>query len=758
MCCSGNIYKSAFIVLVFFGLVCLHAGAAAYYTIEKKLDHGQDASLYVWVILAEGYTEGQAEQFQIDAAGLIDAFISTTPFKEYKSALSIYTIFTPSDESGADHPSEAHYVDTAFEATYDTYGISRLLTVNEERAFEAAAQIPYFDVVFVLVNDEAYGGSGGAVIVVSTHKSARDIALHEAGHVIGKLADEYETPYPEYPEGDWEPNVTYQDARGNIPWQHWIETDTPVPTPEYLSEAVGLFEGARYQPEGIYRSTLTSKMRSLNQPFFDVCSEALILNIYTVVNPIQRFGPEESDIQLTAGTALTLWIEPLNLEASSYDVVWEIDEEVLEDESNMQLTLLPSSVTQGHHAVSAWISDVTDMVKTDSQDLLTSRQTWNIVKDFCSGKLSVRVVDAETDQPVADATVIITDNDIQLEPNQKAVHELTDITCGTYTLLAEAADFEDGEQTVSVQDGAETSLIISLTALEGSYYITGNVTGEITEAVSIKLTGAAKKTVKTNAAMAFVLGPLKTGQYTLTPQATGYRFSPSSRNLTIENSSISAINFNARRTAQKFFISGSIQGDIKREITIATTGTQQVTTKTDSQGYFKLKDLAPGTYVLKPDYPGVTFEPVQQKIKVPEENVEGVLFAARETACAATAILPQRSNRLKEIRRLRDTVLLKSKKGRSYIQRYYKASPEISAILQRNKELKRTALQTLSACMPSIKMLLNGQAAELPDEAMIKIEAFAGRLSSQASPQLQKVIKQTLKDLRQPNTLQQLIP
>jgi hypothetical protein len=150
-----------------------------------------------------------------------------------------------------------------------------------------------------MVNSTTYGGSGGGIATFSLHEASTEIALHEAGHVLGGLADEYTTPYPGYPEGDPEPNVTYSLSRSTSGictpsgtsvyiscfakryWNGLIAADTPLPTTgDYCIDCIGKFEGARYKTTGIYRPKYTCKMRSLNQPFCEVCDKALEMNVF----------------------------------------------------------------------------------------------------------------------------------------------------------------------------------------------------------------------------------------------------------------------------------------------------------------------------------------------------------------------------------------------------------------------------------------------------------------------------------------------
>ncbi|MCX5897625.1 MAG: M64 family metallo-endopeptidase, partial [Proteobacteria bacterium] len=197
------------LVLTLQTVLCLPCSAQD--TIKKIIDNGDDTSRFVFVVIAEGYTAAEMQKFDNDCHTIISYFFSSLPWHDYQSFVNVYSIFSFSNQSGADIPSEDVYVDTAFDATFDSFGINNLLTVNDAKAFETAAQVPTFDAVFVLVNDARYGGSGGSTIVLSTHTAAGEIALHEAGHFIGHLADEYETPYASYPSGAEEPNITFQN-------------------------------------------------------------------------------------------------------------------------------------------------------------------------------------------------------------------------------------------------------------------------------------------------------------------------------------------------------------------------------------------------------------------------------------------------------------------------------------------------------------------------------------------------------------------
>jgi len=241
----------------------------------------------VWVFIAEGYTEGELDDFVAQVHSVADRMLSMQPWSQVDEMINIYAVRLPSKQSGADHPSSDSYVDTYFDGSYDSKGIARLLTVDASRAQSVAFKmVPSVDSVFVLVNDLQYGGSGGTVNVFSRNFYAPFLAMHENAHSFAGLADEYEDPFPGYPAGDHEPNVTFQTVRSHIPWNDLIASSTAIPTPEEPSLEVGLFEGARYRTSGIYRPQYTCMMRSILSPFCAVCQRAHLETIEARIGPL----------------------------------------------------------------------------------------------------------------------------------------------------------------------------------------------------------------------------------------------------------------------------------------------------------------------------------------------------------------------------------------------------------------------------------------------------------------------------------------
>ncbi|MCX5894473.1 MAG: M64 family metallo-endopeptidase, partial [Proteobacteria bacterium] len=519
------------IVLIFQALVCLPCSAQD--IIEKVINNGEDTSRFVWVFLAEGYTESELQKYKDDSKRIINYFISSSPWNEYRSFINIYTIFTPSNQSGADHPSQNTYVDTAFDATFDSYGIDNLLTVNDAKAFNAAAQVPAFDAVFILVNDEQNGGSGGATVVISNGPAAAEIALHEAGHLIAHLSDEYETPYPISQELEGMPNITGETETEAIPWKDWIDPETPLPTPETITDRIGLFEGAGYSATGIYRPKHNCKMRELGVQYCEICSEALIRNIYNFVSPIDKFGPEESEITVT-GKAVLLWIEPTPVIDSAYEVTWELDGRIVNNHSDMSYTVNPSTLDNGMHTICVWLRDKTPLVRKDTEGHLTAQHTWMVNKLECSGKVSGTIRNADNKHGIADAAITLLPSSDIMHTDNDGVFQFENLSCGIYTIVVNAPGFEEAEKEFSITGDGETILDIVLTKKGPLYSVSGSILGRVREGVTIKLYGKVSSKLQTNAGGIFTFPSLPPGNYIIIPEAPGCSFFPHSQTVTIQ--------------------------------------------------------------------------------------------------------------------------------------------------------------------------------------------------------------------------------
>ena len=80
-------------------------------------------------------------------------------------------------------------------------------------------------------------------------------------------------------------------------------------------------------------------------------------------------------------------------------------------------------------------------------------------------------------------------------------------------------------------------------AVYASYAISGTITGAGVSGTTVKLSGTATATTTTDGSGYYSFSGLDNGSYTVTPSKTGYSFSPTSRTVTVNGGSISAVSF-----------------------------------------------------------------------------------------------------------------------------------------------------------------------------------------------------------------------
>jgi hypothetical protein len=253
------------------------------------------------VMLADGFTDTEQTAFDTACTNFVNAFLATPPYHELSPAINVFRVNVTSTDSGADDPAGAGGTGatarTYFDSTFGANGVRRLLVCNATTALQvAAAQVPDFTVVLVVVNSTVYGGSGGAVGTYSLAGGATEIAIHEMGHTAYGLADEYpyyaapnETGHDHHPAGEpVQPNVTVNSDRAALKWGWAVAASTAIPTmanpdcsqvdnrPTVVpTGTVGLFEGAHYYHCGAYRPEYNCKMRTLGAPLCRICRQVI---------------------------------------------------------------------------------------------------------------------------------------------------------------------------------------------------------------------------------------------------------------------------------------------------------------------------------------------------------------------------------------------------------------------------------------------------------------------------------------------------
>ncbi|MFG2296040.1 M64 family metallopeptidase [Streptomyces sp. NPDC048603] len=274
--------------------------------VTKMIDNGPSADRLDVVVIGDGYTADELAGFHADARAKWGELAAVQPYTTYQGLFNVWTVDAVSQESGVSgDPGRDVVRDTALGSYFWCGDIERLLCIDQAKVDAYAARVPDADLVLVLANSSKYGGAGynepsatlgydGIATASARNAKSGQVAVHETGHSLGWLADEYFYPsVPDYerytgPEPA-EPNVSGLDAgamaaRGEK-WHRWLGEPSPD------GGTVGAYEGGGYYVKGLYRPTDGSLMRVLDRPFNLPGVEAMIAGFYRHARPVTALTP-----------------------------------------------------------------------------------------------------------------------------------------------------------------------------------------------------------------------------------------------------------------------------------------------------------------------------------------------------------------------------------------------------------------------------------------------------------------------------------
>ncbi|MFJ8233219.1 M64 family metallopeptidase [Streptomyces sp. NPDC094448] len=265
------------------------------------------------VVIGDGYTAAELPRFHSDARAIWNQTAAVEPYTTYRGLFNVWAVDAVSNETGVTgDPDRATVRDTALGSYFWCGDIERLLCVDQAKVDRYAAKAPEADLVIVLANSAKYGGAGynepsqslgyeGIATASAGNPKSGQVAIHETGHSLGKLADEYFYPgYPGYEQYTGpEPadvNISTLTAAGigagRVKWHRWLGETSPD------GGTVGAYEGGGYFVKGLNRPTENSMMRSVDKPFNLPGTEAMIAGFYRHAEPVTAVTPTTSVLRL----------------------------------------------------------------------------------------------------------------------------------------------------------------------------------------------------------------------------------------------------------------------------------------------------------------------------------------------------------------------------------------------------------------------------------------------------------------------------
>ncbi len=332
------------------------------------IDNGPPANRIDVVFVGDGYQEPELDSYAAHVLNGLNALITQEPFLTYSTYFNFHRVDVISNDSGVDNdPVQGILRDTALDMGFWCNGIERLLCVNVGAAYAYASNAPEVDHVLAVANSIKYGGAGYTLSDLATFSGGNDaapeVAIHEMGHSLGDLADEYDYGGPAQYNGPepQERNISIHEAAEmaalDTKWTPWLG-DPGID----FAGLVGTYEGAAYSLYGIYRPTLNSKMRSLGVPFNLPSAEGLIIEIYTIVDPLDDHSPTGGVLDGTE----TLFVSPLQPVGHSLDIQWRLDCVPIPGATGTTLELPALDLPGGAHLITVTVTDATPLVRDEA--------------------------------------------------------------------------------------------------------------------------------------------------------------------------------------------------------------------------------------------------------------------------------------------------------------------------------------------------------------------------------------------------------
>lgn len=297
-------------VLLVIGVFTQNASAEPTHTLRNNGDPGTQLDI---VFLGDGYTDGEMVKYRYDVQQIVDRIFLQEPFREYQRYFNVHRIDVISQEPGADHPEIGYFVNTALDARYNCEGVERAICVNPEKVggvISRSLTSAQANFRVVLVNDITPGGaalsSANIAVMINMDENANRL-LHELGHLIAGLGDEYLEGGHSCSALDRTFPLNIWSGTGPIQWNHWINASTPIPTPDSVA-GPGAYQGGLYCLN-FYRPTYESKMRNSWRPFEQVNTELLVRAIYNGMSLPQGWYPARNEITVQYGNLQTFRVQ-----------------------------------------------------------------------------------------------------------------------------------------------------------------------------------------------------------------------------------------------------------------------------------------------------------------------------------------------------------------------------------------------------------------------------------------------------------------
>ena len=186
-----------------------------------------------------------------------------------------------------------------------------------------------------------------------------------------------------------------------------------------------------------------------------------------------------------------------------------------------------------------------------------------------------------------------------------------------------------GFPTVNASNNAINYWVDVIYTPSTTYSIGGSIAGTGGPSATLALSGSSTATVTADASGNFTFNGLANGTYVVTPNTSGFAYTPASQSTTINNGHSLGLSFSSNSVA--YTLTGTISGPGGVGATVSLSGASTATTIADGTGAFSFPGLPNGTYAVAVSMAGFVFTPPSQPVIVNGGNTSVAFSSATQT-------------------------------------------------------------------------------------------------------------------------------
>ncbi|MGE8206989.1 M64 family metallopeptidase [Heyndrickxia sp. NPDC080065] len=372
------------------------------------------------IIFGDGYTANEMDKFQKDVDRNLNVQWSVEPFRSYRYYFNVYMVQTPSKDSGISCDPDDGNVrrDTVFNLEFAskcpadklargiTYGSggtqARTKIINENVSPTLGISSNSQNIqTLVIANTFTYGGIGGVHATTSGGSPQGPlVSLHELGHSLGNLQDEYAYYDRGVPGGQHpisEPSSIHhtrmsseQMIEKKTKWWRWLGEESESGGIIRAADSNG-YESGVYYSSNVWRPSEHSMMRHTGFYFDQVSREQMTQRITGMRNA--NMMPLLSTTVGEVGPNDVVWVETMHPRFHILDVSWEINGKEISDTHNSRYIKLADLNVKNGDTVKVTVKDQTEFVRDPNYlngPRMTQTREWTVGNPLTKTSVDVK--------------------------------------------------------------------------------------------------------------------------------------------------------------------------------------------------------------------------------------------------------------------------------------------------------------------------------------------------------------------------------